>query len=228
MGWFLVPRLNEKICWGMYDWPSGKCTEICRMKVLGEAEVHGIRGVEISVRESDYTEKKDITERSFAAQLTDTHCRYLAHRQIVDGIRKYTTFLDGDGFMRNWGFGEDNCGNEVDVRVKGDIIRNGDVITCAEKTFLLDVVGRYEVTINGRTYDTICVMDVENYIEGAATEQYIDKNGRTILWRRFNRNNWKRKKYGGLWTELLPDSERLTVNGEIFVHWYDCITDYIF
>lgn len=58
MGWFLVPRLNEKICWGMYDWPSRKCTEICRMKVLGEAEVHGIRGVEISVRESDYTEKK--------------------------------------------------------------------------------------------------------------------------------------------------------------------------
>ena len=33
---------------------------------------------------------------------------------------------------------------------------------------------------------------------------------------------------GKLWTELLPDNERLTVNGETYVHWYDCVTDYIF
>lgn len=129
--------------------------------------------------------------------------------------------------MDNWGFGEDNCGNEVELKVKGDILRNGDEITCAHKKFLLDVAGRYEVTMNGRTYDTICVMDVENYIEGAASEQYIDQNGRTILWRRFNRNNWKQERYGKLWTKLLPDSERLIINGEIYVHWYDCITDSI-
>ncbi|MBQ3230867.1 MAG: hypothetical protein IJB49_07595 [Clostridia bacterium] len=24
-----------------------------------------------------------------------------------------------------------------------------------------------------------------------------------------------------------PDNETLTVNGETYVHWYDCITDYI-
>ncbi len=45
--------------------------------------------------------------------------------------------------------------------------------------------------------------------------------------RRFNRNDWQPESYGKPWTELLPDSERLTINGETFVHWYDCITDYI-
>ena len=34
-------------------------------------------------------------------------------------------------------------------------------------------------------------------------------------------------RYGKPWTELLPDSERLTINGRTYVHWYDCITDYI-
>ena len=58
-------------------------------------------------------------------------------------------------------------------------------------------------------------------------EHYIDKNGRTILWRRFNKNDWANKRYKKLWTEMLPENERLIVNGEIYVHWYDCITDYI-
>ena len=46
-------------------------------------------------------------------------------------------------------------------------------------------------------------------------------------WRRFNRNDWMLENYGRPWTELLPENERLTINGETFVHWYDCITDYI-
>lgn len=29
------------------------------------------------------------------------------------------------------------------------------------------------------------------------------------------------------WSEKLPDNERLTINGVAYVHWYDCISDYI-
>ena len=64
--------------------------------------------------------------------------------------------------------------------------------------------------------------------DSVVTEQFLDQNGRTILWRRFNKNDWAFSRYGKLWTELLPDNERLTVNGETYVHWYDCVTDYIF
>lgn len=27
--------------------------------------------------------------------------------------------------------------------------------------------------------------------------------------------------------QKLPENDRLTINGTLYVHWYDCITDYI-
>ena len=65
--------------------------------------------------------------------------------------------------MSNWGFGEDNCGNETNLAPKGDIQRNGTIVTSVNKDFLLDIVGRYKVTIGGKCYDTVCVMDIETY-----------------------------------------------------------------
>ncbi len=144
-----------------------------------------------------------------------------------DGVKRCYTFLDGESFLGNWGFGEDNCGNETNLSPKGDITRNGSVVTSVDKPFLLDIVGRYAVTIGGKCYDTVCVMDIETYDCGTASEQFLDKNGRTILWRRFNRDDWAIERYGRLWSEQLPDNERLTINGVTYVHWYDCITDYI-
>lgn len=227
MGWFLVPKLGEKLTWGMYDIPSRKCSHVYDMKVTGKAKVHGIEGVELTAREASYSNKKEVIDRTFVAQLTDTHCRYLATIRNDGNVRNYITFLDGDEFLPNWGFGEDNCGNETNLSPKGDIRRVGTEITTADKVFLLDIVGRYTVSINGKAYDTVCVMDVETYDCGVVSEQFLDQNGRTILWRRFNRDDWAIEHYGKRWSEQLPDNERLTVNGITYVHWYDCITDYI-
>lgn len=227
MGWFLVPRLGEKLSWGMYDIPSRKCSHIYDMEVIGKAKVHGIEGVELTAREAAYSGKKDVIHRTFVAQLTDTHCRYLATLRNDGDIRNYITFLDGDEFMPNWGFGEDNCGNETNLTPNGHIRRTGSAVTTGNKDFLLDIVGRYTVTIGGKPYDTVCVMDVETYNCGVVSEQYLDRNGRTILWRRFNRDDWAMDIYRQKWSELLPDNEKITVNGVTYVHWYDCITDYI-
>lgn len=57
--------------------------------------------------------------------------------------------------------------------------------------------------------------------------QFIDKKGKTVLWKRFNRNNWEFNRYQKLWKDILPESETIVVNGETYVNWYDCITDYI-
>lgn len=119
MGWFLVPKLGEKLTWGMYDIPSRKCSHVYDMKVTGKAKVHGIEGVELTAREASYSNKKEVINRTFVAQLTDTHCRYLATLRNDGDIRNYITFLDGDEFMPNWGFGEDNCGNETNLSRKG-------------------------------------------------------------------------------------------------------------
>ena len=234
LGWFLIPRLGEEISFAIYDRPDGKCSWVHQNEVVGEAEVHGIRGVEIACRSWDYREEKEgmypakhEPERTLVAQLTDTHCRYLASTERVNGVKKYFTFLDGDEFTGNWGFGEDNCGKEVNIVPKGDVVRNGSEITFADKKYLLDVVGRYTVTINGKSYDTVCVMDIEANVNGTVTEQFIDENGRTVLWRIYCQNDFLFPKYQKLWTEMLPDSETLKLNGLTYVHWYDCITDYI-
>ena len=227
MGWFLIPKLGEKLSWGMYDIPSRKCSHVYDMQVTGKARVHGIEGVELVARETSFLNKGKVIDRTFVAQLTDTHCRYLATLRKDGDIRNYITFLDGEEFMPNWGFGEDNCGNETNLCVKGDIQRAGNTVTSVNKDFLLDVVGRYTVTIGGKSYDTICVMDIETYNCGVVSEQFLDKDGKTILWRRYNRDDWAIDRYGKRWSEQLPDNDRLIVNGATYVHWYDCITDHI-
>lgn len=232
-GWFIIPRLGEKLTWAMYDFPERMRTNYCEIQVVGQAEVHGIQGVEIKAiqygqgddRDSGF---EDSMEHRFVAQLTASHSRYLAEMHTENGIRKCYTFLDGEAFLNNWGFGPDNCGNEVDLRPKGLICREGNSLTCPLTREVLDVVGRYAVTINGKSYDTLCVMDIELYNEAVATEQFVDAQGRTVLWRRFNRDDWAIDRFGGKpWSEKLPDNERITINGQTYVHWYDCISDYI-
>ena len=234
MGWFIVPKLGEKLSWAMYDFPDRLRTEADDLTVVGRAMVHGIEGVEINVHTYDPMENNqtgDSTEyvqRSFVAQLTETHCRILSETHERGGLKYMYTFLDGDAFLDNWGFGPDNCGNETHLRPKGDITREGNILTTRDgQRELMDVVGRYTVTICGKTYDTICVMMHEAYMGGMVSEQFIDRNGRTVLWRRFNADDWHIDHYGKPWTELLPDSERLIINGKTYVHWYDCITSYI-
>jgi len=240
IGWLLIPRLGEKLKWGLYDLPERTLTEHYAMEVIGKAIVHGIEGVEITSKESNAGQheaqhRNDDLTRTFIAQMTDTHVRLLAESDYddKDGIRRCYTFLDGDAFLDNWGFGEDNCGKEIELKPKGIITREGDVLTAklsqaTTKLFqAMDVVGRYAVTLGGVRYDTICLIDFETYDTGVCTEQFIDRNGRTVLWRRFNHNNWRYKHYGILWTEKLPENERLTINGQTYVHWYDCITEYV-
>ena len=233
-GWLIVPRVGQKLTWGMYDFPERKRTEYTEMEVVGKAEVHGIEGVEVVAMQfdpADYyrTGALDRVERRFVAQLTDTHSRYLAETHMEDGIRKCYTFLDGEAFLNNWGFGEDNCGNEVNLHPKGLLHREGNCVSGTIPREVVDVVGRYRVTIDGKSYDTVCVMDIECFNDAVASEQYVDQNGRTVLWRRFNRDDWAIDRFGGKpWSEKFPDNERLTINGETYVHWYDCISDYIF
>jgi len=185
-GWFIIPKLGEKITWAMYDFPERNRTEIVKMEVTGKAIVHGIEGVEIISTEydpvdtnliGDVKDKKTV-ERRFAAQLTDTHCRFLAESYMVGDIKKYSTFLDGDGF--NMYFGKDNCGKEVNIIQKGIIKKDGTAIVCPKDKQATDVVGRYEVEINGKIYDTLCFIDIEFYDSGTLAEQYIDKIGRAF------------------------------------------------
>ncbi len=228
-GFCILLKVGSHTTWGCYEQPHKALTQYTSANVTQKAEIHGIQGVEIEACEHIPTPdgKEKITQRQYVAQLTDTHCRYLSESHIENGVKRLFTFLDSDIFAINWGLGEDNCGFETNMTAKGIITQNDSVLTTDATQEVTDIVGRYKVTICGKTYDTVCAVNIGHYGGIIAIEQYLDQNGRTVLWRRFNRNDWAYHRYGKLWTDILPDSETLTVNGETYVHWYDCITDYI-
>lgn len=228
-GFCILLHLNAQTTWGCYEQPTRKLTQYTLAKVTQKAEIHGIEGLEIEAFEHIPVAhgKETVTQRQYVAQLTDSHCRYLAESHVENGVKRLFTFLDNDIFDINWGLGENNCGFETDMPAKGIIQKDGSSLTTQEPNEVTDLVGRYEVSVCGKTFDTVCAVNIGHYGGKILIEQYLDQNGRTVLWRRFNRNDWAFHRYGKLWTELLPDSEKLTVNGETYVHWYDCITDYI-
>lgn len=225
-GMLVIPRVGEKLSFGMYDFPERKLTGAYEQQVTGEVVIHGIRGVEIR---SKYTEDGASEESTIFAQLTDSFCRYLGGiSESEDGVRHMLTFMDGEEFDSAYKIGSDNCGFEVNRTPQGKIVlKNGELYTDAEGD-VSDIVGRYTVHIGEKRYDTVRLVDIEVVGEEyMLVEYYLDRQGRTVLWRRFNRDDWKVERYGQPWSEKLPNNERLLLNGELYVHWYDCITDYI-
>ncbi len=232
-GWFIVPKVGERVRWGMYHHPDRRRTMYAELETVGKAQIHGLSGVKIQVKEYDPTPSEQVdaqnpVERTIYGQLTDTHSRILAECHRKQGSEALYTFLDGDEFTKNWGFGPDNQGYPIHQTPQGILRKNGDHVEVLKKDgWNCDVVGRYMVNIGGQAFDTVLLLDVECYDEGVLLENYLDKNGRTVLWRRFNRDDWAIHHFKQRWSELLPENERLKVDDTLYVHWYDCITDYI-
>ncbi|MBQ9324471.1 MAG: RNA polymerase sigma factor [Clostridia bacterium] len=237
-GWFIVPRLGEKLVWGIYDLPSRRLDIAYAIQVTGPGRVHGLDGVSILAKvlsaRSDFSQNdpvKDAVDAStggqeewvFIAQAKDGYTRFLSAEHVENGVRTISTFLDGDAFMDSWGFGEENCGAPIHRKKEGKILRQGCSISVPPESRLMDLVGRCDLLLNGVHYDTVCLMDLDMYQEGMVTEQYLNAQGQTILWRRFNRDDWAVDRYGKTWSALLPDNEQLTINGQRYVHWYDCL-----
>jgi len=237
MGWGIVPRLGETLVWGMYDLPGRKLDVAYDMAVTGKASVHGLEGVRFTARvveprpelqagdlmiEPVSNSGAPQAEWTFVGQLKDGYTRFLSAERMEDGVRTLTTFLDGEEFMASWGFGEDNRGNSIHPAARG-LIRREDTVYTAQREGVLDVVGRCALTLDGKTTDCIAVMDLSAYEEGVASLQFIDRTGRTLLWQRYNQDDWALDRYKKRWSELLPDNDRITVNGVTYVHWYDCL-----
>lgn len=225
-GMLIIPKLNQRLSFAMYDFPERTCTGMYTQQVTGKVTIHGMEGVTIS---SKYTDEETTEENTIFAQLTPTNCRYLGGMSKGEnGELNIVTFLDGDTFAAGYGIGDNNCGFEVNRapanRITAD---NGCLFTQAEGD-VSDIVGRFTVTMADKSWDTVRLVDLEiNDGDYMLCEYYLDHSGRTVLWRRFNRDDWALDRYGQRWSEKLPNNERLTLNGDTYVHWYDCITDYV-
>lgn len=228
IGYFIVPRLNEQSKFATYDfdsYPTMKKTSETSVKVVGKAVIHGVDCVEIE--ESEVQGDGNKYGFTMFERLTDTHLQTVAAIENYNGVKKISTFLDDD-FLNFWGYGKNNCG--VDLVQK----RTG-IIECNEKGELRkedinihnsDIVGRYTVKIGNNEYDTIRQVYFNSHYE--IVENYISDKGQVVLFRRFNKFDWRYKKgYDQLWTDILPHSDRIILNEDVYVHWYNCLPDYV-
>ena len=218
-GWLIIPRVGEKSTFAFYDDPDKRLTGVNKMECVRESVIHGIPCVQVDVEE---TENGVTTKHSKFMRLTDTHASYVAEMRIKDNLLYFGSFYD-DEWLSRYEVGENNIGREIHQEAKGIAVINSDGTIKVEKEECADIIGRYNVKIGSQLFDTVALLEI---CEGIMTILYIDKNGRTVLFRRYNRFDWKKDRYKMLWTEKLPNSEVLIVNNDKYVHWYDCITDH--
>ena len=218
-GWLIVPRVGEKSSFAFYDDPDKNLTGINTMNCVREAVIHGIPCVQVDVIEE---EDGDIARHTKFMRLSETHASYVAEMNTKDNSFYFGSFYD-DEWLSRYGVGENNIGREIHQEAKGIALINNEGTITVNKEECADIIGRYDIRIAARSFDTVALLEI---CEGIMTILYIDQNGRTVLFRRYNRFNWKTDRYKALWTEKLPNSEVLVVNNEKYVHWYDCIADY--
>ena len=221
-GWLIIPRVGEKTSFAFYDDPDQRFTGMHIMHCIREAEVHGIPCVQV---ETEYTDENgNVSDKhSKFMRLSDTHASYVAEMRIKDNVLHFGSFYD-DSWLENYQIGNNNIGRAIDQKAKGIATLNADSTMTITKEECADIIGRYKVEMNGRSYDTVAIVEV---CEGIMTILYVDQNGRTVIFRRYNRFDWKQDRYKALWTDKLPNSEVLNVNGDKYIHWYDCIGDYV-
>jgi len=219
-GWLIIPRVGEKSSFAFYDDPDRRLTGINKMVCTREAVIHGIPCVQVEVEEDMGGE---ISTNTKFMRLTETHTSYVAEMRIQDDSFYFGSFYD-DEWAERYEIGENNIGSEIHQEAKGIAVLNADGSMTVSKEESADIIGRYQVKIGPRTFDTVAILEIN---EGMMTILYVDQNGRTVLFRRYNRFNWKTDRYKALWTEKLPNSDVLLVNNDKYVHWYDCISDYV-
>jgi len=217
-GFFIIPKVGEKTSFAFYDDPDKKFSGMHMLTCIREAEIHGIPCVQV---EMDYDTTEEISTNFI--RMTETHISYVAQMYKKDNIFYFGSFYD-DEFLSRLGAGENNIGREIDQRAKGVAVLNDDGTFTVSKEKYPDIFGRYKIQIGLHAYDTVAVIEL---VDGRMSIQYVDQKGRTVLFRRYNRFDWKLDRYKALWTEKLPNSEVLLINGEKYVHWYDCISDYV-
>jgi RNA polymerase sigma factor (sigma-70 family) len=217
--YFSVLEVGNKLQWAIYDPPNWRRTYAYNMKVIGKAVVHGEESLEIQVDEYESGSWKENSTRHYT-QLGDMFIKHIAVLSYQNGIPYFDTFLD-EHFHENWG--------QISPRFWKDdgrfqIVDESHFITAnPQKTGGL---GFYDVTIGENTFQCLRVLDTEwaTGKEGILVEAYLSKEGRTVLFRRYNGEAWRPTSN---WLETVNDNHRIMLDEVTYVHWYDCISNYV-
>jgi len=226
----LEPGRSGWMAW--YDPPGWGLTSVSYMPATRLAEVHGVEGVEIPMLDWEPPEARWREGYTHVARLTDTAVQWLATSHVRKGSRVLRTFMD-DGFESDWG--ESSRVLEDTGRLVDD--DGGFRIAGGPDKTVHDVLaqGMFRVTVGERRFTCLRVIDLRTGVGGSGqlereilSESFYTRRDRLVLFRRYNGRLWaidRAGRGGRPWDEQLPDHARLVIDGAVFVHWYDCLTD---
>lgn len=228
--WFVVPALDDEVRWAEYQ-PTGAGTQwrLTRSTVMHTARhavIHDRDCVEIEVDEASFPVEGLLVpppagcHTKVWGRLTETEVEWVAvERAASDGTRVLDTFLD-EGFEQDWGA----CPRRIEA---GEWL-----VAAADGSFgrrpgvpAVFADGVYTVHVGDRAFTCTRVVEMEKDASelDVVVVAYVDANGRTLLFRRYDGS---RRVPGGesqRRENLLPDVDRLVIDGMTFVHSYDYI-----
>lgn len=218
--WFAIPIIGEKTYWTIYDQPEWRLTEISEMNSICEAQIHNVDCVKIV--ENDWSTSKGWEYNTWAlyGKITDKTVQWIATSHLEKGKKILKTFLDED-FNENWSSNKRHIKNENTLKkIRDDVFEfKGNILDVTTEGF-------YDVYIGDKIFTCMKVLEspkIEN--NGYLIEAYINKEGRTVLFRRYNGEKWDVNHYWKSWGKKLPESKKIIINGVTFIHWYDCTSD---
>ena len=233
-GWGVLMKEGATAWMSWYDPPDWKLANVSHMHVVRPAEIHGLEGLEIEMLDWEPPDHRWRPHYTHFARLTAESFEWLAISQVRDGKRVLHTFLD-DGFEADWGE------HARRLEDKGRLVAGGDGTYTlkqprADGSSAVVGAGVFRVTIASRRFTCLRVLDIDvsqaskvALERGILSESFYTKRGDLILFRRYNGRLWKVRKrspYAGeSWDKRFTENARLIINGAMFVHWYDCLTD---
>ncbi len=215
--------------------------DVSHRRIERPAAIHDIEGVEVLTdrwrRETGWV--RDIPTRWFM-RLTATHFEWLGELStecICHGpeFQVLHTFLDpDDGDLSDpakFGKLEDSQSSR-EIRDAGRYVEqsDGSYIERRGKRYQSTRVlgaGVYRVKIGERAFTCLRVMERHPDMPDSLDVGYITRNGRTVLHCRYKRDHSPAAgediEGGTTWAEACPSNDRISINGETYVAWYECI-----
>jgi len=224
----LEPQLGDRAMWAIYDPPDWHLANLSDVRAVGQVRLHGVEGLELVEDEYDHERGWQCERHSTFVAASEGRGRWLGHERVVNGVRVVHTFLD-PYFEEDWG------SFPTTLRDTGRFARQPDGSLAQrhgpdDGDDLSGVLGMARVTVGDRQFDCVHVLQVppEPTDSDSLMESFVRlDDGRLIACRRYNGRFWghgnKRYADRGPWDEYLPQAQQLTVDGIVFVHWYDCL-----
>ena len=227
IGMYCDLQVGKQIIWGIYDQPNWKLSDCAISSTVRKAKIHGIDCIEVQVEDyNNPTDEEPKGKYNLYIHYDDNQIQYVAKSQIKNDIYEMVTIYD-DEFISNYEY-------EMTRKISNTgftVYESNDLLKLAlqlEDNSILTGAGVFEVSIGGEKFECLRVIDKSKNNSKVLVEHYINRNGRTILFRRYNHVEWKKDKYKQLWSDKLPNAQRLFLNNEMYIHWYDCLSSTVF